>query len=870
MPFVDFFYVPAGGATIETLNLSTGGDTVLHAFLMPAGTPIAGNDDIPFSGTMRSLVTIPAGAANRWVRAFVRSFGSNSVGTCSLKYSPVGGTAQQTDNMSFGGAVTDFNQFGDLSAATQIQTAEQPGGASDTMIIVISGSDAGNAIAFDDDSGVAAMSSLRTSTTCSSCRIAVGAYPGTTTGPTAVYIDEDVAKYGGDNDGDGLGFTLEQQVLGTSASATDSNGDGVADGLDSDGDGIADGIEVYGADSSPIPMKLAAWGADPTLKDIFVEADWVLYCPDSPNCSNPNRYQLPLSWVQYNAQYYAPDFRLHVDNGIANNDPATRTLAGAWGGASMIPSFADPGSFCDGRESSFRRVFHPMIMVGLGDRATGVGGQTAGCSKTGWDSLQHELGHQLGLSHGGADNWNCKPHYRSPMSYAFLYDTSLTQFSRGQRVTAPLNPTAVNESAGFGTGVDASYLPTSNFQFSIKTSVSPVAIDWNRDGIFATTTGRGATMWPAGWTDCGLTFGWSALGNVGTTLDAAWVAGSGPDVYVAAYESSTGMKQKQVTKASMDTCYANPSTPCATWGSETAIATQSTSFTGPPRIINWSSRTKLMLTYPIDEGSGVTGVWYQTRTQSSGWSTPTRIVSASGGAYDVIEDATNDITLFSANGGSVYAMHFNEGTSTWGVGAVQKWSDSTNLTTAPSDVTMGYEGSTGTRSVYGLFTDSAGSLILASWNATTNTWTKFSDSIWANHYRSAVGRPTLVYVPFSTTTPSSGRFYVAFSRQNGQAAAEAMTEGNDSSSGATNKRLIFGDITMLKDEWFHTYAGDTLKFTYDAAQDQTPHLLLGVASSNSLSFAPVADGTPNITFYDYDDYAIIRSNLAGSLAAIWP
>src|SRR5207249_1535359 len=32
-------------------------------------------------------------------------------------------------------------------------------------------------------------------------------------------------------------------------------------------------------------------------------------------------------------------------------------------------------------------------------------------------TLMHEIGHNLGLRHGGGDNDNCKPNYRSVMSY---------------------------------------------------------------------------------------------------------------------------------------------------------------------------------------------------------------------------------------------------------------------------------------------------------------------------------------------------------------------------------------------------------------------------------------------------------------------
>ncbi len=45
----------------------------------------------------------------------------------------------------------------------------------------------------------------------------------------------------------------------------------------------------------------------------------------------------------------------------------------------------------------------------------------------------HELGHNLGLQHGGADDWNNKPNYLSVMNYLFQQD-GLTVPERGNQV----------------------------------------------------------------------------------------------------------------------------------------------------------------------------------------------------------------------------------------------------------------------------------------------------------------------------------------------------------------------------------------------------------------------------------------------------
>jgi hypothetical protein len=70
--------------------------------------------------------------------------------------------------------------------------------------------------------------------------------------------------------------------------------------------------------------------------------------------------------------------------------------------------------------------------------------------------LMHELGHNLGLFHGGNDGFNYKPNYNSVMNYAYQFpgvDTNCTppgdgllDYSHGDR--APLVESALSESIG--------------------------------------------------------------------------------------------------------------------------------------------------------------------------------------------------------------------------------------------------------------------------------------------------------------------------------------------------------------------------------------------------------------------------------------
>ena len=60
----------------------------------------------------------------------------------------------------------------------------------------------------------------------------------------------------------------------------------------------------------------------------------------------------------------------------------------------------------------------------------------------------HELGHNLGLRHGGVDNVNCKPHHVSVMNYAYQFPNSVPDrplnYSPLLGVAAPLTCSTPN------------------------------------------------------------------------------------------------------------------------------------------------------------------------------------------------------------------------------------------------------------------------------------------------------------------------------------------------------------------------------------------------------------------------------------------
>jgi hypothetical protein len=103
----------------------------------------------------------------------------------------------------------------------------------------------------------------------------------------------------------------------------------------------------------------------------------------------------------------------------------------------------------------------------------------------------HELGHNLGLHHGGTDDLNYKPTYLSIMNYAFQF-TGLRLFSGSARLDyarfgLSLNEAALDESHGFGVPKGSEGYSFITLGFCPNGSkrgwiISAAALDFNCDG----------------------------------------------------------------------------------------------------------------------------------------------------------------------------------------------------------------------------------------------------------------------------------------------------------------------------------------------------------------------------------------------------
>jgi hypothetical protein len=275
---------------------------------------------------------------------------------------------------------------------------------------------------------------------------------------------------------------------------------------DEDGDGLFNSWETTGIDANGDgTVDLTLPGANPLHKDLYVEVDWMdcsnNACDVSGGFARPT-HDSAVGIVDPVTQAFAvapksnPDGADGVDLHITVDEsvPGHRsTLFGPerLGNGSHDATFdeiksGDTQQPCDGHFGTSgdrvlsscaavlaaRKMAYRYAVVGssIADGASVVspvgiaeiGGNdffvTADWSQpasitTDADTFMHELGHTLGLHHGGADDLNCKPNYLSIMNYPlswakFAADKFPLDYSRQKLAT--LNEASLSEPAGVG------------------------------------------------------------------------------------------------------------------------------------------------------------------------------------------------------------------------------------------------------------------------------------------------------------------------------------------------------------------------------------------------------------------------------------
>jgi len=266
-----------------------------------------------------------------------------------------------------------------------------------------------------------------------------------------------------DRDADGLLDIMETNT-GVLNLPCDAGTD--PDNPDTDGDGILDGDEVM---ITPSGLDLAAMGANPFRKDIFVEIDWSKF---GSVVHRPSAAAVALVEAAFaNAPVSNPNgttgITLHVDFGQSGLFMGGNQISGDWEfiAAAALPSFKS-ANFDPAREGFFhyilatQRIDTPINNISGASELGGDDSMTAlqAFNTTDNDArtIMRMLGHNLGLRSGGDDDIDFKPNYNSIVNSRFQFagvDTTcdaigdgVLDFSDGSRIT--LDETSLNEFAG--------------------------------------------------------------------------------------------------------------------------------------------------------------------------------------------------------------------------------------------------------------------------------------------------------------------------------------------------------------------------------------------------------------------------------------
>lgn len=301
-------------------------------------------------------------------------------------------------------------------------------------------------------------------------------FGGDTTAPAAggFWNGDDVAALplGGTN----YGFSLARDGSNTDtddaadwtllAFSTAGGPNDVTSDADNDGDGIPDCSEEPGGTFSGMPLY--AWGARTNQKDIFSHID---YMDSADPAVIPTRRALDLVVAAFAARGFAVHFDVGdlfhqaVGSSPADYDlddgnhrvPFAAGITIGWGGGGLANLYDYKNSYMP---VARKQVFHYLLFAysqspdgthissGLAELygndflvSLGNAGLTNDSERerTLLENLQaatvmHELGHNLGLRHGGDQDLNYKPNYVSIMNYLYqIYGLPAIGTNEGDR-----------------------------------------------------------------------------------------------------------------------------------------------------------------------------------------------------------------------------------------------------------------------------------------------------------------------------------------------------------------------------------------------------------------------------------------------------
>lgn len=300
---------------------------------------------------------------------------------------------------------------------------------------------------------------------------------------------------------------------------------------DSDGDSLPDLWEIAGIDfdlDGNIDFDLTNAGtdyrgqtmtADPNRKDIFVEIDYFDCTMAGGDCDagdtsshRPRDAALDLIVQAFNDAPVTPgdgiNLWVQVDEALPHQnvcefeddcfDAIKATNFGTQGeqgdpgtlaGKALVFRYNlwvhdkeegnDSSGVAEGKANETGNDF----IVSLGTNWSGGVGSLDEQAGT----FMHELGHTLGLGHGGGDNINCKPNYLSVMNYIFtmggLQPSGQFDFSRDALPTSGfLKEDALNETIGIQDGGFTTFYGPRDASGDFQVGNGFGSIDWDADG----------------------------------------------------------------------------------------------------------------------------------------------------------------------------------------------------------------------------------------------------------------------------------------------------------------------------------------------------------------------------------------------------
>lgn len=285
--------------------------------------------------------------------------------------------------------------------------------------------------------------------------------------------------------------------------------------VDTDGDGLPDTWEINGIDgdcNGTIDLNLAALGANPLHKDIFVEVDSMQ--GRAPATGALAMVQNAFAAAPVSNPDGATGINLRIIIDAADQNIPLADFPGAWAqfhplksqyfGNAADRASPNRGGILSAKQRAFRYCMFANRFDAIGssgvaelpgnDFMVTLGGflPPGGSLNEQAATFMHEMGHTLGLYHGGHqidwDNdrrYNYKPNYHSIMNYSWqLADARPGWTLDYSRIALPgLDETALDETAGLGGALNT------------VTLVGPVpareafevgGVDWNRNNVINT------------------------------------------------------------------------------------------------------------------------------------------------------------------------------------------------------------------------------------------------------------------------------------------------------------------------------------------------------------------------------------------------